>query len=761
MPEPTSPVPWTPGMDPTTELPPEFTDQLPGAIPRAPRDYVDAGPDQSAEPSPWPPVIDTVVRYAPVGTSSTWARLVRYATVHPEAHRVEQLWSAGDRDHAEELAGEQAAVLLQRKAKLAAGVVGLVVAGWVLVGAHGMWPLFVGSLLVPAWYTVKGRALVRRSTKGAEATETGPVWESRPGPPPGAEDQSDRGPEDHRSGPRGLLRLVHLDRTGPDADRTTEVRRTVPPGLSGPPRPDWLTQPEVQRRLLNAHKPLRTATPLRTPEGGEPVLIDLLDAEWTGNGWQLTLELPEDVTASKIMGLREDVARAFRVPIEQILMHVGAAHPGILVLWKCDHDPLKSTPKWSNLLELDEVNLHEGYVLGEDLFGREIRYQPIGSHCLTTGRSRSGKSVLQKLKLAHLLMDPHHLVVIIDPNGGEWRSYRDVAIYFGGPDAMGDALGFVRHAVEVEIPRRARRLAELKELYPLRIPELKIPDWLARDVNEDLFGLTVMIEEAPELFQGSDADTWNDLLTRFSAQYLKYLGQLDLTFQRVSNRVMGGRGTELRDLAGETAFCGSVRSESSARMALGDDWKKQGMNPLAIMPRVHAGTFVATGAALVLPNGADHTLLKSRFTDDSEGQQVRSKALELRRRVRPQLLPENFTWPGSAPKRSTGPTLTGETAPAPPLDPAPLRRIVEILEPNGTMLATAVIAELANRWPAEHGDLSTVADLNRLLSDFRLRTKQPVQSDGSKPHRLSYGPCAHRLHQLEAAAERGPEHPSE
>lgn len=718
-----------------------------GVLPSAPNP-VAPDPDPPAEMSRWPWGASHVVRYLPIGWEPTRVRIVRYVTEHPGAWQLDELADEqpeGWEEEYDHLEYHQRWDLAAHKRRVVYAIASLPILVWILVSAAGMRGLIIGTAAVLGWYTAKGRYLVWRrpspmpgelETYGPDEGDDPTIELRRPTTAPA------RDPAPAPVEPRGFMRLVRSPAPARTERRTEPAPARAPDPLPvpapdpGPARPEWLTRTIVEQRLLNAHKPLRTSIPLRTPAEGLPVRIDLLGSEFMDNGWQLTLELPEDVTASKIMNLREDVARVFRVPMEQILMHVGSDHPGILVLWVCDYDPLRSVQRWSNLLELDETNMHEGYVLGEDLFGRPITYKPIGNHCLTTGTTGSGKSVIMKLKVAHLLMDPHHQVIIIDPNGGEWRSYRDVVIYFGGPGAMADALDHVRKLVNVELPRRANRLAELKELYPLRIPELKIPEWLARDKTEALFAFTLVIEEAPELFMGDDGDDWNDLLTRFSAQYRKYLGHLELTFQRASNRAMGGKGVELRDLV-TTAFAGSVRSEASAKMALGDDWKKRGMNPLAILPGVHAGTFVATGGALDLPAGTgDHILLKARFTDDAEGLQVRKRALELRQRVRPLLLPVH-----SRPD----PTRTGSGGSAPGPDPAPDRTPVARLRPDDPqhlmniidcfrgpedrLWSTTIVERLQANHAGGYDDL-TVYGMKAFLDPFEIETTDVRERGG-------------------------------
>lgn len=762
MPEPTSPAPWTPGADPTTELPPEFNDGLPGAIPRAPRDYLEVGQAEDVESSHWPPVVDAVVRYAPVGTASTWARLVRYVTVHPDAHRVDQLWTAGHRGQAEELASEQAAVLVQRKVKVAAGAVALVVAGWVLIGAHGMWPLFVASLVLPAWYTMKGRALVRQAAKGTGQPEAGPPWESRPAPPAGAQDRFEDHPEDHRTGPRGLLRLVHLDRSertdGPDADRTTEVRRTGPTPARPDPGPSPLTQDRVERALLKAVPKLDKVKP---EIEGEPA-VKVLASKYMGNGWAVTVGLPEEVPASEVVPSRHRIAGAFSthqrgVPDSCVILIPDQGNPRLLTLWLCDQDPLAGPPTWSRLDQVDQVDTFDDIRLGLSLFGDDIVINLVGCHLRISGDTGSGKTRLGLLIAAHVAKDPHHKPIFIDPkNMGTWDPFAEIGEFYGGRSSFPAVRDCLRRIVKEEFEARSEKIAAFRKLYPAQMTESAITRAIAQDPAWDMPLLTIFIDEIQVLLRDSEVGSECSGYLEEIVELGRALGiQIIGLSQKMSGKKMP---TDVRDIFTSQA-AGSVQTPEAATMALGPEWRARGMNPVSLKAKVNSGAFYLQGDVLA-PSGLDWVLFRGDFIDDNGIRLIARQCLEMRLRVRPELLP-------SAPKHPSGPKLTKDPAPAPsePLDLAPLRRIVEILEPNGTMLATAVIGELANRWPGEHGNVQTVADLNRLLARYPLtgerllRTKQPPQDDGTKPHRLSYGPCAHRLRALEARSEHLPERP--
>jgi hypothetical protein len=741
--DPTGPIPFEVDADPTDTIPLRPTME--------PVDAVLV--DDTGNPV-MPVVLDAIQRFAGVGIEALRAALWRFVHANDDIDLLSDLWdTAYDNPRATEhdiaaYRSERGAQLLSRIGRRAAkwGAYAIaVLLWWLQLGAHGLWFLILTVAAVAGALPAVGAAVAG--------------WRHHHRPDAAKADELDHETRVRR----GVLRLLPGGRTDDTTtplphppERPSEALRAA----SRVQRPAWVDDHAlIERRLKSAFKQLRG---IKAPEDGTP-LIPVLDTEWSGNGWRFVVELPEDAPpASTFIDGREAVAKAWKTQTAKILMTVGSAHPGILEVWVCDQDPLAAAETWSDLRTLGETNMWDGYVLGQDLYGRDVRYHPLGQHCITGGGTGSGKSVLQKLKVGHLIMDPHHLVVFVDPNGGEWSAYKDVAIYFGGADQMDDALAFVEWLAGPEIERRSKRLADLKALQPMRIPELKVYEFLARDIDEDFYGITVIIEEAPEVFTGPEGARWYTACRRINGMGRKYVVQGDYTFQIVTKEMMGtGGGVAIRQLV-TTSFCGAVRDETSARVALGDDWRRQGMNPLVLEPYTHAGTFWAHGGAIRSAVPGNRLLFKANFTDDGEGELLRRRARELRQRVRPGLLPENWQRPGTAPKRSTAaPTVHTSPEPAGDTTPIPLddlRRAVEVVEGlgGGEVMATAVIGELANRWPDEHGDVNTVTDLNDLLAPYTLRTKQPVQPDGRRPHVLRYSQLRHRLTALEDA-QSGPQ----
>lgn len=792
MPETSAPGPWTPQADPTTELPPTVLDQLPGAIVRPPvtdLPYLDQSGDRSGPPSRWPGPAAWVGRHAWAGVCSTARRVrppvVRYATVHPEAWKVRDLEAelAALQSRGREAWSEHRAVrsrlreekirqwwgLLSRKLLVAGGAVGLVALAflvlWLLVSAHGIKAPFVGSAVLIAWYTGKGWVLVRWAARAGEDTETGPVWETRPPPPGGPQDQSGTGPQDHGCRPR-WLRLVHPDRTGPDPDRTTEVRRTAP--ARPDPGPCPLTQDRVER-ALKAHNLI-----------GKDDQIELLDTCVEGNGWSVIIKLPETQVATKVLTKRHELAGALDSddPLIALMPVKGSARSFKLTEYLSDPMDVAANPSAiSPLVHVDQTRVFAGVPFGRLMDGTRVTMRIThGGHTLIGGGSGSGKSNAMRLRALTGALSPHATQLIIDPKGAPaWKLFSPVARVISGqtPDDQREAANAMLWLAETELPRRIAVLAEYAALYPGLVDDDAITEDMTCDPTLGVpFHQTIIDEFHSALAFSAPIDP-NDpksekcgaIIRRCTQTVISQGRSLAMVLDAMTQRASGTLvDTDIRAIFNGLA-CGSVNTDDDAKMVLGPRFREAGMDPVALESYTHAGWFYVKGG-IVSPEGMKWALVQCDEASVTATKIAITRAVAICREVRPELLP-------SAPKRPRStPDNAPSTAPASelarPLDLDPLRRIVEILAPEGTMLATALTAELGHRWPAQHGNVVTVAQLNALLATFNLdgeddlRTSQyPKLPDGSKPHRLSHGPCAHRLHALEVLAEHQSEHPPE
>ena len=751
--------------DPTVPLP---------AVDRDPTNVIDITSrvpvPADVEGTGTPPAVDALVRHALVASDATRGALARWLLTWPDPEQLDELvdaHEAGDPDAEDAWRTERSRqqwIRIRRWAIALAAAAVILNRFWVLLGNHGMWALIIGIPFLLAAFVAAGWAL--------GATRRLAAWiHSRRAP----------APEDDTPDPwRGALALDAGDtaaRTTEDeeGDEDADLAVAVDPdpatiGRRGAPdRPGWLTRVEIERRLRRADRQLRNAEALRVEDDGTAVLIDLLGYEWTGNGWQVTVELPADYTSSQLMSdtARERIARQWKVEVVQILLEPGR-HPGILVMWICDRDPLVVITRRSHLAELTRWNVHRPWTIGQDLYGRPVNYLAPGHHDITVGTTRSGKSVAEKLKAAHGALDEHVQEVFVDPNGGEWAGFRHVALYFGGAEGLVAGLKYFRWLADVDIEWRARRLALLKERYPADIPEMKVPEWLARDpeVGRGLHRVFFWIEEGSRVFNLPDGvgQEWYRSMERLYGEGAKYGIKGHAVFQRASNRAFGGAGVELRENV-NTQLCGAVASEGAVKMVLGDDYRKEGPDPQVLEPGLHGGTFVGSGGSLILPAGVrGNTFIQTRFTDDDELAPVLGRALRRRQELRPDLLPPHTqSRPEATQKQLTLPDdADTEPTAAEPLDLEPLRRIVAVLEEagEGLPLATDIVEQLNDRWPGAQwptgagedgqGSLTKTLELHAVLRRYGLGTVQPKQPDGTKHRRVRLAACTRRLRELEA-----------
>lgn len=767
---PSSPPPWT-GVrpdDPTTQLPPAFTDGLPGAIPRAPADYIDLIEDQP-EPSRWPSWFDAVLRYAPVGTAATCRRLGRWWTVHRRHGRLEDLRARGAWDEHDELEARIDREMAARKVVLVALAAVALIVLWRLITDHKVIPLLVLSVVLPAWYTAKGWALVhaRRTTVDRPPPPApGPTWTS----PAPAEDQSGGQPVDHeRTGPIGLLRRVRPDRRRTE-DRGAETPRGTGP-VDRPAGPCPLTQDRVERALKAAKKELGR---IKTADD-EPV-VRVVDSKHMGNGWAVTVYMPEEVSAADMVGARAGIANAFStlergVPESCVILLPSPANPRLLTLWICDTPPLEGPPVRTAMWHMDRLDVNEGIPFGRTIEGEPVVVSPL-SHWLIAGGTRSGKSESGGLLLLGCSLDPHVQQILMDPEGmGAWAAYTEVAevIHGTGIAKLAEMAAKLEWVVDHEFPRRERAIAKYLERGSMVMSKPKVTPRMAQDPTAGLPWLVISIDEAHALYRckarapgDEDNPRALDIGTRVeqaAVQIITRGGKYGIYLHHITQKPTSDNIPTSITAIANTRLLFSVERTEMADAAM-PGWRKLGMDPLALQPDDgrgggNPGAGYLKGIGLVRPR-RKWALQRAECADLGEVREILRRTHAMRLEERPELLPTR------RPSAPTGtPSVTPATpqpaAPAVPLNLAPLRRVVEILEPNGTMLATAVIAELQHRWPVEHGNVVTVADLNQLLGRYGLRTRQPKQPDGSKPHRLSYGPCAHRLRELEHQSE----HPSE
>lgn len=746
--------PWTAGPagpDPTIELPdPTEVTRLAADAP---------GP---VEPSRWPPVVDLVARYAPVGTAATAARVGAWLLHYPHPELLDDLaeaYHAGDDEAGEDWYAERAHQRWVVAGRWSVALTLVAVAanrGWALLGDHALWPLVYGSAWVTVWYTAKGWVLDRRSAGHAPAGPPRPApataWDGPPVRPDGPEDRSaepiEDQPEDRPARTRGFLRLVRTDRPEPGPRRTTApVERTREPG------PSPLTQDRVERALLKAVPKLAKVKP---EVDGDPV-VQVLGSRHMGNGWAVTVGLPEEVLGSDLVPARDRIAGAFStlrrgVPESCVVLLPDPSNPRLAALWICDTPPLEGPPVRTALWHAEQVDVHAGIPFGSTIEGDPVLVSPL-AHWLITGGTGSGKTESGGVLQLGCAFDPSVRQILMDPQGlGAWAGYRDVAEVIDGasPERLAEMADKLEWLVEVEFPRRERAIAEYLERGSLAMSRPKVTPRMAQDPTAGLEWLVVAIDEAHALYRAADPvvrrkaeEATIQIITRGRA----FGVFLHLTTQKPTNDNIPTSITAIAN----TRLLFSVERTEMADAAM-PGWRKLGMDPLALQPDDgrgggNPGAGYLKGIGLVEP-ARKWVLMRCECADLNEAREILRRARAMRLRVRPDLLPGH----GRPPEPAREPTV---------LDLAPLRRVIDVVRPAAVMAATEVVARLADRYPIEHGEVTTIDGLNAVLAPYQLRTQQfTTPDDPVRRNRLRLTTLEARLKQLSSTPKRTSEWPT-
>lgn len=755
------PAPW-----PAGPAGPDQTTQLPDPPSGPPA--LDVSEVGRSGPSRWPAVVEVIASYAPIGMAATWARVRAWCTVHPKAADLEDLRTsmrAGGQvaqDRIDEVAHEQLWDLRRRKVGVAAGVVLAGWAGWALLGAHGMWPLVIGSVVLPGYYTLKGFVLVRTGHAAlGGSVPCGPPPLVRPRRLDGSEDPTvvldgclADCPEGGPGPVRGLFRRVIPGCHGPDHERTEPPVRTAPD-----PGPCPLTQDRVER-ALKAAKPKLKQIERERAKGDDDVdpVVQVLSSKHMGNGWAVTVGMPEEISAADMADARSGIANAFStlrrgVPESCVILLPDPGNPRLLTLWICDSPPLEGPPVRTAMWHTERVDVHQGIPFGRTIEGDAVTVSPL-SHWLIAGGTGSGKSESGGLLPLGCSLDPGVQQILMDPEGlGAWAAYSEVAEVIHGTGAaklaeMADKLEWV---IDHEFPRREAAIAKYLERGSMVMAKPKVTPRMAQDPTAGLPWMVISIDEAQALYRAKDSDVARraeEAAVQIITRGRKYGIFLHQTTQKPTSDNIP---TSISAIA-NTRLLFSVERTEMADAAM-PGWRKLGMDPLALLPDDgrgggNPGAGYLKGIGLVEPH-RKWVLLRAECADLGEVREILKRAHAMRLEVRPELLP-------SAPKRPSGPTLTKEPTETAPLDLEPLRRVVAILaEHGGWVRASVVIGELSTRHPAEHGAMTTQAELNDLLRPYQLRTRQHELPDGGgRPHQVHYPTCAARLQALEHPSEQ-------
>lgn len=541
-------------------------------------------------------------RCPPIGAAAYRQALRSWLTEHPEQRKLEKLWEVYETKHEVYDTKEALVAHELHNRRVAFGLAVLVVLVVVLViviKAAWTWLAlaFIGGAILT---TLKGNAVQR-----AAAVVVEPAQVATPSPGTAA----------------------------------------VPPDLS-------------TERFTAA---LRTAKLIEQDQEVETSSARLMPTP--GGGWSVVIKMPAGKTARSALKKHEDLCGALDVEDRAcLLLDPVPGNARRFRLWLADRDPMTGYATDSPLIDVAEVNVWKPIPLGFSSDGRPVTGTIVnGVHWLFNGDTGSGKSAAACLLPLAVALDPHAKNMIFDPQDSiRWKPYGLVGEVYQGrnPEAMRAMAARLRWLWTVEFERRAQAIASYAEKYPMKVPDDKLTEEMARNADLDLPFLLVTLDECHTLYadrtpfdpNDDKSETCGSIIARAALELISRGRRVGIGVNQVTQKASGKNiNTDCRDLATARA-CGSVQTPESATMALGPGWQEEGMNPTALVPGVNAGAFYVKGNGLVSPRDANWVFLRFDYLDANANRiAIERTALPLRQRVRPELLPDDAPVVASAP----------------------------------------------------------------------------------------------------------------
>ncbi|MFB6889440.1 hypothetical protein ACFCX4_09030 [Kitasatospora sp. NPDC056327] len=339
-----------------------------------------------------------------------------------------------------------------------------------------------------------------------------------------------------------------------------------------------------------------------------------------GPGWTATVELPGTATAEEAIAKGTELASALRVKSAQLQMYMDVSddgHEGRFVIWCANTaNPYAGAPVPSELIGAGSWDFwQQGIPLGTNARGVRKILNLLWNSLLIGGLMGYGKSYLARLIASAAVLDPYvRIILLCGKSGADWAALKLVAHSY----VSGNTAPVIRdmHAVMeqtiAEMSQHGVRLEQLFESDPKACPEGKVTPALAR--TEGLELTLLLVDELQEILDAAagmkllSADeaeaaleaeggrrpagrNGKDVMVSNFARFMRvarYVGGMAVivTQRPDSNSVP----TELREVA---SMRGSyrVKGAHSARMVLGDDAVAAGASPHRLLDH-HKGVVV-------------------------------------------------------------------------------------------------------------------------------------------------------------------------
>jgi S-DNA-T family DNA segregation ATPase FtsK/SpoIIIE len=350
--------------------------------------------------------------------------------------------------------------------------------------------------------------------------------------------------------------------------------------------------------------------------GGEDVVKLLSPCTLTADGsaWEVRMELPDGIPASKALGATAQLANGFGVSVQQISQVKGEREDWITLRVSL-RIPFSSKPEPGPLLDMERVNLWRPIPMGVNLRGQRISVSWVERSGLFGGEPGSGKSGAANDLLIAAALDPTVRMYLADGKAGaDITPFEPIATMYdtdGDPERL---LEILERIWNVEIPER-RALA--KEHGSRKLTEAMAA------VDPRVCQAVLLVDEWSSYGAAADRKTREEMerLLRLIVQQGRALGIITLaaTQKPDSDSVPTG----IRDILSIRWAMRCMTPEASDTI-LGKGYAANGHNAQRILKSQRGVGIFMSGEA------AEPELSRSDYYDDDEVSLLLERAYALR-----------------------------------------------------------------------------------------------------------------------------------
>ncbi|MFD7185509.1 hypothetical protein ACFV90_36805 [Streptomyces sp. NPDC059904] len=333
-----------------------------------------------------------------------------------------------------------------------------------------------------------------------------------------------------------------------------------------------------------------------------------------GSAWEVRLELPDGIPASKALGATAQLANGFGVSVQQISQAKGAREDW-LTLRVTLKVPFTGKPNRGPLLAADKVNLWEPQPMAVSERGDVTAVEWFEKTALFGGEPGSGKSATANNPLLSAALDVAADLYLADGKGGfDLSPFERIAQMIDTDGDPGRLLAILRHVWEHVLPglkqtvkdHRVRKFSEALAAQDKRVrwTVLYIDEWAS-----------YMAAASPE--QQKELERLLRLITQQGRAYAVFV--IAATQKPDSNAVPTG----IRDIL-STRWAGRCMTPEASDTILGKGRASAGYNAQRILKSQRGVGYLQTGET------SEPVLTQSYFYTDDEVEAILRRAYALR-----------------------------------------------------------------------------------------------------------------------------------